>query len=63
MRLCCGSFAKAIQKCKKPKRTNVVVVDLLLGLVTDNKEINDKDGEPVSQLQRTNSFGYFRCPL
>lgn len=46
MRLCFGSFAKAIQKCKKPKRTNVVVVELLLGLVTDNKDIKNKDGEP-----------------
>lgn len=46
MRLCFGSFAKAIQKSKKPKRTNVVVVELLLGLITDNKEIYNKDGGP-----------------
>ena len=43
MRLCFGSFAKTVKKSLKPPKTNVRVVELLFGLVTDNLTIKKMD--------------------
>lgn len=45
MRLCFGSFAKTVKKSLKPPKTNVRVVELLFGLVTDNLTIKNKMGQ------------------
>lgn len=60
MRLCFGSFARVIKRCKKTNRTNVTVVELLLGLITDNVPIKNKDGNIFIVTDKIASY-YLNC--
>ncbi|WP_113802197.1 hypothetical protein [Garciella nitratireducens] len=45
-RLCFGTYAKIVQKSIKEPNGQKRVAELLLGLITDNEDVTNQEGEP-----------------
>lgn len=61
-KLCFGSYAKIVQKSIKEPNGQKRVAELLLGLITDNEDVTNQEGEPFVVTDKLAS-DLFNCKI
>jgi len=61
-RLCFGTYAKIVQKSIKEPNGQKRVAELLLGLITDNEDVTNQEGEPFVVTDKLAS-DLFNCKI
>ena len=61
-KLCFGSYAKIVQKSIKEPNSQKRVAELLLGLITDNEDVTNQEGEPFVVTDKLAS-DLFNCKI